>query len=136
MTDAVPLPKPPVTDDPDTGPFFDHVQRRTLGIQVCTGCQRAVHLPQRYCYHCGTWSNEWVEVSGRGRIYTWTAIHHQMDPAFPPPFTIIVVELADRPEVRLIGNLPGCPELAVGQAVVVRYEEMTDGVLIPQWSLE
>ena len=61
-------------------------------------------------------------MSGRGRLYSWTTVEHQVHPAYPVPYTIVLVELDDEPGVRLIGYLPGAPELTEGQPMQVWFE--------------
>ena len=56
-----------------------------------------------------------------------------MHPAYPVPYTIVLVELDDHPSVRFVGFLPGAADLADGQAMRVRFEELDDGIVVPQW---
>ena len=63
-------------------------------------------------------------------MHTWTTVEHSVDPAFPAPYTVVLVELDDEPGVRFVTDLPGRPELAVGLPMAVRFD---DG--IPRWEL-
>ena len=47
------------------------------------------------------------------------------------PFSIIARE--DEPSVRLVGYLSGSVDLAEGQAMSVWFEELDEGVVLPQW---
>jgi len=44
----------------------------------------------------------------------------------------VLIQLDDVP-ARLVGYLPGAPELAEGQAMKVWFETVDDGVVLPQW---
>jgi uncharacterized OB-fold protein len=123
----------PVDDDRDTGGFFEAARRQQLVIRMCDQCGAVLHMPRAYCHACGSWEGHWQPVSGRGHLYSWTVVEHQVHPAYPVPYTIVLVELDDRPEVRLIGHLPGAPELREGQGMRVWFETMDDGVVLPQW---
>ena len=123
----------PFTDDRDTAGFFEAAGRHQLVVRVCEGCDQVLHLPRAYCSRCGSWSGRWQQVSGRGRLSSWTVVEHQVHPAFPVPYTIVLVELDDHLGVRLVGQLPGAPELVAGQLMEVWFEEMAEGVTIPQW---
>jgi uncharacterized OB-fold protein len=123
----------PVTDDRDTGGYFAAAARGQLAIRMCNGCDAVLHLPVAYCYRCGSWDGRWETVAGRGRLYSWTVVAHQVHPAYPVPYTVVLVELADHPEARLVGQLPGRPELTAGQAMEVWFETVSDGVVLPQW---
>ena len=123
----------PVDDDLDTGGFFAAAQRGELVVRACAACGAFLHLPRAYCRTCGSWEGHWVPVSGRGHLYSWTVAEHQVHPAYPVPYTIVLVELDDAPGVRLIGSLPGSPQLIEGMPMQVRFDTINDGAVIPQW---
>ena len=131
-----PLPLlPPVLDDPDTGPFFRAAGEGRLVVRVCDDCDQSLHLPRVRCFACGSFDTSWHEVAGRGRIYTWTVVEHQVHPTFPTPFTAILVELDDRPDVRLADHLAGRPEIGAGTPVEVRFDRLDDDHALPGWQL-
>lgn len=122
----------PATDDLDTGPFFAAASEGRLVIQRCIGCGTVLHVPRAHCHRCGGWETTWEEQSGRGRLYTWTAVTHQVHPAHPVPYTVVVVKLDDT-DVNLLGSVPGTPELRAGQAMQVWFEDLGEGVFLPNW---
>jgi uncharacterized OB-fold protein len=123
----------PVDDDLDTGGFFEAARRGVLAIRRCDGCNGALHVPTAYCHSCGSWEGRWEPVAGRGSVYSWTTVTHQVHPAYPVPYTVVLVQLEDVPAGRLVGYLPGAPELRVGQPMEVWFETIDDGVVLPQW---
>jgi len=123
----------PVDDDLDTGGFFEAARRGELVIRMCNGCDAVLHVPTAYCHSCGSWDGRWQAVAGGGSLYSWTTVAHQVHPAYPVPYTVVLVELDDAPAARLVGLLPGAPELAVGQPMEVWFETVDDGVVLPQW---
>jgi uncharacterized protein len=123
----------PCDDDRDTGGFWAAARRGRLAVRVCDGCGTVLHMPRAYCRSCGSWEGHWQEVSGRGRVYSWTTVEHQVHPAYPVPYVVVLVALEDHPEVRLVGHLPGSPELREGQAMRVWFEALDGGVVLPQW---
>jgi uncharacterized OB-fold protein len=126
-------PRPlPVDDDVDTGGFFEAARRHELAIRICDGCGAVLHMPRAYCHTCGSWAGRWQPVAGRGRVYSWTTVEHQVHPAFPVPYTIVLIQLDDV-RARLVGHLPGAPELVEGQPMEVWFETLDDGVVLPQW---
>jgi uncharacterized OB-fold protein len=122
----------PVDDDLDTGGFFEAARRGELVVRVCDGCGAVLHMPRAYCHTCGSWQGHWQPVSGRGHVYSWTTAEHQVHPAFPVPDTIVLVQLDDVP-ARLVGYVPGAPDLTEGQPMEVWFEMLEDGVVVPQW---
>jgi uncharacterized OB-fold protein len=123
----------PVTDDIETAGFFDAAADGALAIKMCDGCDAVLHVPVAYCHRCGSFATRWQRVQGTGRLYSWTVVAHQVHPAFPAPYTVVLVELDDHPEARLVGQLPGRPDLTVGQPMEVGFERLAEDVVLPQW---
>jgi uncharacterized OB-fold protein len=134
MTSMTDVPTP-VTDDPDTGGFFEAAQRGALAVQFCSKCDTPVHLPRPRCLSCGSDELRWGEVNPNGRVYSWTVVAHQVHPAFSTPYTVVLVELADHPAVRLLGHLDGTPDLAVGRSVRATFHPQGPGPAIPHWEV-
>ena|SRR5438309_8813760 len=131
MTDR-PLPK---TTDPDTAGFFEAAGRGDVAVCACCTCAAVLHPPRAYCHHCGSWTIEWRVVAPRGRLYSWTTIERQPHAAFPAPYTVVLVELDEAPEVRVVGWLPGAPELVAGMPMQASFEDFGDGVMLLQMSI-
>lgn len=119
MSDHGPL---PVTDDPDTGPFFTAISRGDVMICICSACRRPLHMPVRHCADCGAEDPTWIPVRPTGRLYSFTVVEHQVHPDFPVPHTIVLVALDDHPDVRLLGHLPGRHELEIDQAMIADFD--------------
>ena len=122
----------PVDDDLDTAGFFEAARRNQLAIRVCDGCGAVLHMPRAYCRTCGSWEGHWEPATGRGHVYSWTVVEHQVHPAFPVPYTVVLIQLDDMP-ARVVGYLPGVPDLEEGQPMQVWFETLDDGVVLPQW---
>jgi uncharacterized OB-fold protein len=73
-------------------------------------------------------------VTPTGTVYSWSVVEHAVHPAFPAPYTVLLVELDDLPGTRLVGHLPGRPELRAGAPVIAWFEDV-DGTVVPQWRL-
>jgi uncharacterized OB-fold protein len=126
----------PVDDDRDSAGFWEAARRHELVVRTCDQCATVLHLPRAYCHACGSWEGHWQPVAGRGRLMSWTTVEHQVHPAYPTPYTIVLVELADQPGVRFVGSVPDTPDLTEGQPMTVWFEELEDGVVLPQWAPE
>jgi hypothetical protein len=133
VIEAAELPVP-LTEDVDTGGFWQASANGAVAIRRCNQCQAMLHLPKSYCHHCGSWDTGWHEVSGRGRVYSWTTTHRELRPGFTPPYTVVLVELEDAPEARYVGYLPGEPPLSVGMPVTARFDARGDATLV-NWVL-
>lgn len=124
----------PDTTDPDHAGFWEAARRGRLAVRACRACGTVLHLPRPYCRTCGGWDVAWRPVAGTGTLYSWTVARHAGHPAFPPPYTIVLVDLDAPPGVRFAGHLPGAPELEAGMPMraVFRPIDGTD-VVLPQW---
>jgi len=110
------------------GEFYAFLARGELRLQRCTACGTWRHPPRVRCAHCGSRDSTWEPASGRGRVFSWTVTHRAVDPAFTPPYAILVVEIDEGP--RLVGNLRGLEpsELVLDLPVTVEIEHASDTV--------
>jgi uncharacterized OB-fold protein len=75
------------------------------------------------CPECHSFDFEWAPCSGRGTVYSYTVVHHQTHPAFPVPYTMLLVELEEGP--RLMAQLRGKPEaVAIGGSVRLEWNDL------------
>jgi uncharacterized OB-fold protein len=123
----------PVVDDHDTGGFFEAAARGELVVRACSNCGAVLHVPRAYCKNCGSWDGEWRPAGTTGTLHSFTVADHQVHPAYPVPYTIVLVDLDDVPGVRLLGHLDGNPDLTIGMPMRVRFDELADGVVLPNW---
>jgi uncharacterized OB-fold protein len=108
--------------------FYALAASGTLHLQRCSACNVWRHPPRYRCAACGSDAYTWEAVSGRGRVFTWTVTHRPIDPAFTPPYAVVVAELEEGP--RVVGNLRGmeASALELDLPVVVEIERASDTV--------
>ncbi|MFE1749618.1 Zn-ribbon domain-containing OB-fold protein [Streptomyces anandii] len=133
----------PVTDA-DGAPFWEYAARGELRVQACADCGEVRFPPRPCCPHCRSFASEWRATSGRGRIWSHVVPHPPLLPDYAEqaPYNVVVVELADHPRVRLVGNvvseagarLDSVPPERIG--IGARVEAVFDGSGLPQWVLE
>jgi len=133
MIAARPLPQP---DEWSKG-FWEGCKAGRLEMQRCKSCRRLRFYPRPMCPRCHSLEWEYVPVSGRGTIYSWIVVHPPVMPAFKDkaPFAVVLVELEDDPEIRMVGNLLDCALDAItfGMPVEVTFETVAEDVRLPQW---
>jgi uncharacterized OB-fold protein len=123
----------PVDDDHDTAGFFAAAKEHRLVVRVCKTCDTTLHMPRDYCYVCRSFNGEWREASPTGSLFTWTIVEHGVHADYVAPYAVVLVQLDAPPGVRLVGNIPGRPELQMGMAMEVWWDEVGEGVTIPNW---
>ena len=95
----------PVVDDPDTGGYWQAARGGALAIQLCSKCHQPIHLPRPQCPRCGSTDTSWREVEPAATVYSWAVVRHGVHPTFPVPYTLVLVELRQYPQVRLLTAL-------------------------------
>ncbi|MEU1076910.1 MULTISPECIES: OB-fold domain-containing protein [unclassified Streptomyces] len=140
----------PVTDD-DGAPFWEYAARGELRVQACAapGCGRLRFPPRPCCPHCHSFDSEWRAMSGRGRIWSYVFPHPPLLPEYAAhaPYNVVVVELAEDPLIRLVGNVVAEPDapldsvaperLRIGARVQVAFTRADgSGMTVPRWLLE
>ncbi|MER5517199.1 OB-fold domain-containing protein [Streptomyces sp. NPDC002763] len=129
--------------DTDGAPFWEYAALGELRVQACADCHEPRFPPRPCCPHCRSFASEWRPTSGRGRIWSYVVPHPPLLPEYAAqaPYNVVVVELADLPRIRLVGNLvsaAGAPldslspdRIRIGARVQAVF---ADG--LPQWVLE
>lgn len=126
-------PLPQIT--PESKEFWQGCRRHELLIQKCRRCGTFRHYPRIMCPNCGSWDTEWVKVSGRGKVYSWTITYQPFHPSFAKdiPYASVIVELDEG--VRLMTEIVDAKpeELYVGMPVKVTFQDVTKEISLPKF---
>jgi len=119
------IPAPERTDEARA--YWSGAERGELWIRRCPACGRAHHYPRTICPHCFAADTVWERASGRGVIYSYSAVLRAAH-----PYVIAYVTLDDGP--TMMTNLVDCdPDaLAIGQRVEMAPPP-AQGVAIPMF---
>jgi hypothetical protein len=119
-----PLPIPTAT----SAPFWDALHEERIQLQRCDACEAWVYYPRSHCPACLSPELTWTEVSGRGRLHSFTVARQPTSAHFAglEPQLIAVVELEEG--VRLTTTLVGVDpaELQVGLPVAPVFDHVDD----------
>lgn len=137
MTVHRPLPVPDVSSTAYWAAAAEHV----LALPRCRHCSMFSLPPDSVCPNCGSTAPEFefVPVSGRGTVRSWTTVRQSFLPGFDDllPFVLVDVELVEQPELRMIGRLlDGVDvELRGGAAVLCAFEQLSSEFSVPAFEL-
>ncbi len=126
---AKPVPEP----SRDSKPYWEALHEGRLVIQQCAACGKLRHYPRPVCDACYSMEVTWRQASGRGRIHSWTVVHHPFHPGFKAelPYVLATVDLAEG--VRMVAQLRGVPleEVVIDLPVEVAFERATGELTLP-----
>jgi uncharacterized protein len=126
--DGVAQPPIPVADELSAG-FWEAAARGVLAMQRCSPCGTLAYPPGRVCSSCVADPPvfEWAQVSGDGRLATWTIVRDAFLPAFAAetPYVVGEVELAEQPGLRVVARVVGVDDadLRIGLPLRVEFAE-------------
>ncbi|MEM7077381.1 MAG: OB-fold domain-containing protein [Pseudomonadota bacterium] len=111
-------------------PYWSGLRENICRVQRCASCGGWQWGPEWICHHCLSDDVGFVEVEPRGVIYSYERVWHPVHPALSDngPYIVVLVELPDAGNVRMVGNLLGDPQqtVQIGAAVEGVYEHHDD----------
>lgn len=124
---TIPLPHPTSL----SRPHWDGCRNGVLRVQRCADCGQVVFIPQPICTGCQGEALQWVESSGRGRVYSYTIVHRPPRPEFEVPYVVAIVELEEG--WYMLSNIVECEpaRVAVEMPVEVVFRKMNDEITLP-----
>ena len=137
----------PDVGHPEAAPFWEGCAAGELRVQACAACGRRRMPPRPMCPGCRSFETRWDVLSGEARVWSFVVPHPPLLPAYndQAPYNVVIVELADDPSIRLVGNVvaeAGAPldsvdphSLTIGDRVRVVFGHVADDVWLPQWVL-
>jgi uncharacterized protein len=135
--------------------YFRHCAAHTFHLQACAACNLLRYPPTTACPWCADSGMHWVPVEGRGSVYSYTEVHHAIQPAFRDrtPYLVLLVDLDTQKGVpsaeealRVVGNLTTADgvlappalvrRVGIGTRVRMVFTDIAEGLALPQWTIE
>ena len=134
-----PLPEGRLAIDRWTEPFWRACTERRLTVAECPQCGTRRMPPTPFCPGCRGQQLRWLEVSGRGRIYTFTVVRRAILPGMQAhlPYAPAVISLEEYPQIRLISTVidSDIAALQIDAPVSVSWHDDGDGQILPFFKL-
>ncbi|MGH6673745.1 MAG: Zn-ribbon domain-containing OB-fold protein [Xanthobacteraceae bacterium] len=129
MANARKIPAPIVTVE--TQAFWNAARERRFVVPSCGACGKAHWYPRAICPFCGSDKIAWRNASGRGAIHSFSVMRRAKE-----PYAIAYVTLAEGP--TMLTNIVDCDfdALAIGQPVLVVFQESENGPPVPMFRPE
>jgi uncharacterized protein len=132
-------PLPQIT--PVNQPFWDGARAGKLMMQRCKDCQAWIFCPRPVCVECNSDNLEWVEMSGKGTVFSFTIIREVVGEALRGfatdiPYVTAWVDLDEGP--RFCSNITGCSvdNVSIGMRVEVVFEPAGQNIVLPKFRPE
>jgi len=114
--------------------FYKYMLQRKLMAGKCVKCGK-IHLPPRpLCDNCFSQEFEWTEVSGKGKLLTYTIIHIA-PPQFQAiaPYAVGIVQLENG--LKIPGMISGITQeqLKIGMNLTIDFGTCNAAQAWPQW---
>lgn len=120
-----------MSEKPSVEQYLQNIQEENFRAFKCVDCGAVIAPPSGSCYGCGGNKMEWTDVSGNGKLVSFTVIHIASDEfQKETPYYVAIIELEEgtRITARLLGFDPLKPEeVPLGADVVLVYEEGATG---------
>ena len=127
------MPRPLPTINRDSDPYWASARRHALELQRCKRCEQLRFYPSLSCTFCGSLEFDWVRISGKGEVYTYSTVHRGPGSPFADllPLVVAVVTLEEGPS--MMTNIIDCPieDVKIGMRVDIAYEDLTDQIALP-----
>ena len=136
------LPKPVAAPDGLDTPFWQGLRDGRLMLQRCSSCQRFQWGPEWLCHRCHSFELSFDQVAPEGVVFSHERVWHPVHPALKDqgPYIVILVELPQADNVRIVGNLLGDPEqtISIGAKVRSVFEHHLDepAFTLLQWEVD
>jgi uncharacterized OB-fold protein len=114
--------------------FYKHLAQGKLMAGKCTRCGK-IHLPPRtLCDNCFSQEFTWTEISGKGKLLTYSVIHiasQQFQPL--APYAVGIIELENA--LKLPGMISSVTQeqLRIGMDLTIDFGTCNTAQAWPQW---
>ncbi len=137
MTDITPYLKPLPTITDENREFWDGAKRGKLRMQCCSDCGH-IRFPISFvCPECLSYDAKWVDLSGRGEVFSYIVFYQLYNKAFAPdlPYNVALVQLDEGP--RIYSNIVGVDndDVRVGDRIEAVFDAVTPEITIPKFRL-
>ena len=133
MTTASEYQKPVPGVSSDTEKYWKALLEHKLLLPKCNHCQKVNFPPRPFCPDCLDFDVTWTEMSGRGKVHTYSVVYQNKSPGFADevPYVVGYIELEEGPQ--MMSNIVDCdPEsVRIDQPVEIVYRDVMPDLTIP-----
>lgn len=134
MTESQVVAKPQPAVTPGAEYYWESATKELLVLPECCDCKTLFFYPRAWCPACFSQNLLWQELSGRGKVYSFSIINQAPFPAYQAdvPYVLAIIALEEGP--HMMTNVLNCDpdSVYVDMPVEVIFEARGDRK-IPQF---
>lgn len=135
--------------------YFRWCAEHEFRLQCCDACSLLRYPPTTACPWCAFPQSSWLPVDARGVVYSYSEVHHAIQPAFKKhtPYLVVLVELdtqrgkpSAEEALRVVANLAlpngelAPPETVrragIGTRMRMVFKDVAAGLALPMWTID
>ena len=128
--------KTPRLYSPYDAPMWDSIAAGQMKLQKCTESGVFRYPPGPACPETLSMESEWVPISGRAKIISWTIFHKTYLPAYPAPNLVVAVQLEEGPIMVANMDHGELAQMRLDAPVRLFYADHPDGYRIPRFTFK
>ena len=117
-------------------PYWDGCQQGVLRVQRCVTCRHLQLYPRILCTRCTCTELDWVDVSGKGKIASYTVVTRAISKAYAAPYVVALIDLVEGPRMMSTIIDSDGSDVAVGMAVNVAFQAWSETVTMPVFHID
>lgn len=112
--------------------FWDSLKKHKLTTVKCNKCNRILWPPRVVCSECHSDQLEWIELKGKGKLYTFTEVRRGIPAGYEQyaPYIFSMVELEEGPRVFAWVLDSKLDDLEIDMEVEAAFKEITPDVTL------
>ncbi len=117
---------------PTTQAFWDATREHRLLLQRCWN-GHVFYYARTHCSACLSTSLEWIEASGRGRIYSYTVARRPQSPEYAEdvPYIIVAIALDEGPRMTSLLVEADPDNVVIDSPVTVAWDDVSADLSMP-----
>ena len=130
--------KPEPIIDNDSAIYWQSAKNNKLMIQRVKNSNEYFLYSRQLTKNINDNDTEWIEVIGKGKIYSYTEVSAPAGPAFKEETPYIVASIELDEGARIISNIikTDIKNITIGKRVKVVFEKQSENLTIPMFVLD
>ena len=116
-------------------PYWEAARQHRLTAQKCQKCGGLWAPPTAICENCLSPDLQWIDLSGKGTVWSYIIMHQLYYPGFADDIPYNVAVIRSDEGAKFVTNIVGVKneDIKVGMPVEVTFEDVDEDLTLPKW---